>query len=69
MARTTPIIQGNMLTWHADVDNPNRSAQIVAALAAQGITHDAIRLIEVRMEEAFISLVRQQKIGRANRWG
>jgi len=37
-----------------------RTAQIAAALAAQGITHDAIRAIDVRMEEAFISLIRQQ---------
>jgi len=37
-----------------------RKAQIAAALAAQGITHDEIRMIDVRMEEAFISLIRRQ---------
>lgn len=37
-----------------------RKAQIEAALAAHGITHDALRRIDVRMEEAFISLIRRQ---------
>lgn len=37
-----------------------RTPQIAAALAAQGITHDEIRQIDTRMEEAFISLVRRQ---------
>src|SRR5262245_9876344 len=46
---------------HIFVDDPaRRKAQIEAALAAHGITHDAIRAIDVRMEEAFISLVRRQ---------
>ncbi len=37
-----------------------RKPEIAAALAAQGIGHDEIRRIEVRMEEAFISLIHQQ---------
>ncbi len=46
---------------HVFVDEvARRTAQIAAALAAQGITHDGIREIDVRMEEAFISLVRRQ---------
>jgi ABC-2 type transport system ATP-binding protein len=46
---------------HIFVDDiPQRSAQIASALAAAGITHEAIREIEVRMEEAFISLINQQ---------
>jgi ABC-2 type transport system ATP-binding protein len=35
-----------------------RKAQIESALAAQGIGHDSLREIDVRMEEAFISLIR-----------
>jgi ABC-2 type transport system ATP-binding protein len=38
-----------------------RKVQIDAALAGQGIAHDDLREIEVRMEEAFISLVQRQK--------
>jgi ABC-2 type transport system ATP-binding protein len=46
---------------HVFVDDvPRRKAQIEAALAAAGIAHDDLREIEVRMEEAFISLVRRQ---------
>jgi ABC-type multidrug transport system ATPase subunit len=46
---------------HLFVDNvAQRKPQIAAALAAQGITHDEIREIEVRMEEAYISLVHRQ---------
>lgn len=46
---------------HVFVDQvARRKEQIEAALAAQGITHDGIREIAVRMEEAFISLVRRQ---------
>jgi ABC-2 type transport system ATP-binding protein len=46
---------------HIFVDEvPRRKPQIEAALAAAGIQHDEIREIEVRMEEAFISLVRRQ---------
>jgi ABC-2 type transport system ATP-binding protein len=41
-------------------DTARRTAQIEAALAAHGITHDPIREIDARMEEAFISLVRRQ---------
>jgi hypothetical protein len=37
-----------------------RRAQLEAALAAQGITYDSLREIEIRMEEAFISLIRRQ---------
>jgi ABC-2 type transport system ATP-binding protein len=36
--------------------------QIENTLAGQGITHEPIREIEVRMEEAFISLVRKQSV-------
>ena len=42
-------------------DDPRRKAQIDAALTAQDITHDDLREIEVRMEEAFISLIRRQR--------
>ena len=46
---------------HVFVDEiPRRRAQIEAALASHGITHDNPREIEVRMEEAFISLIRRQ---------
>ena len=46
---------------HVFVDEVSkRRAQLEAALAAQGITYDSLREIEVRMEEAFISLIRRQ---------
>jgi ABC-2 type transport system ATP-binding protein len=46
---------------HVFVDDVvERKAQIEVALAAEGIVHDDLREIEVRMEEAFISLVQQQ---------
>ncbi|HLO30877.1 MAG TPA: ABC transporter ATP-binding protein [Anaerolineales bacterium] len=46
---------------HVFVDRASqRKPEIAAALAAQGIGHDEIRRIEPRMEEAFISLIRQQ---------
>ena len=46
---------------HVFVDQGNRRMpQIEAALKAQGITYEGIRPIEVRMEEAFISLIRRQ---------
>jgi ABC-2 type transport system ATP-binding protein len=46
---------------HLFVDNvAQRRPQIAAALAAQNIPHDEIREIEVRMEEAYISLVHHQ---------
>ena len=46
---------------HVFVDDMSRrKPEIEAALASHGIRHDEIRRIEVRMEEAFISLIRQQ---------
>ncbi|HSB00178.1 MAG TPA: ABC transporter ATP-binding protein [Anaerolineales bacterium] len=46
---------------HVFVDNAaRRTPEIAAALAAREIGHDDIHRIEVRMEEAFISLIRQQ---------
>ncbi len=46
---------------HVFVDDASRrKPEIAAALAAHGIQHDEIRRIEVRMEEAFISLIRQR---------
>jgi ABC-2 type transport system ATP-binding protein len=46
---------------HVFVDDAQqRKPQIEAALTARGITHQGIRTIEVRMEEAFISLIRRQ---------
>ncbi len=51
---------GQML--HVFVDQPTvRQAEIIAALNAQGIECHGMREIEVRMEEAFISLIRRQK--------
>jgi len=49
---------------HIFVDDVSqRKPQIETALAAIGIQHDAIREIQVRMEEAFINLVRRQADG------
>ena len=46
---------------HLFVDEVSRrKPQIEAALAAAGLQHDGLREIEVRMEEAFISLIRRQ---------
>ncbi|HLO28856.1 MAG TPA: ABC transporter ATP-binding protein [Anaerolineales bacterium] len=46
---------------HVFVDEVSRrQTEIEAALASQGISHDGLREIEVRMEEAFISLIRRQ---------
>jgi ABC-2 type transport system ATP-binding protein len=46
---------------HIIVDDVSlRKTQIEVALAGQAITHDGIREIEVRMEEAFISLIQRQ---------
>ena len=46
---------------HIFVDDvPRRKPQIEAALSSQGITYDNLRQMEVRMEEAFISLIRRQ---------
>jgi len=50
---------GRMLHVFVD-DAPARSRDISAALAAQAITCQAMRQIEVRMEEAFITLIRRQ---------
>ena len=45
---------------HVFVDDAQRrKPQIEKALGARGITHQGIRTIEVRMEEAFISLIRR----------
>ncbi len=50
---------GNKL--HIFVDNVDlRKTQIETALAAQGIGYDTMNEIEVRMEEAFINLIRRQ---------
>ena len=47
---------------HVFVDDvAKRKTQIEAALTSQGITHDSLREIEVRMEEAFITLIRQHQ--------
>ena len=49
---------------HVFVDEvPRRKAQIEVALASQGMTYDNLREIEVRMEEAYISLIRRQTDG------
>ena len=46
---------------HIFVDDvAQRRPHIQAALASHGIAHDAVREVEVRMEEAFISLIRRQ---------
>jgi ABC-2 type transport system ATP-binding protein len=46
---------------HVFVDDASRrKPEIEAVLSAQGIGFEAIRQIEVRMEEAFISLIRRQ---------
>lgn len=46
---------------HVFVDDvPSRKGQIEARLDAEGITHADMREIEVRMEEAFISLVNKK---------
>ena len=46
---------------HVFVDDVSkRQSQLEAALTAQGIAYDGLREIEVRMEEAFISLIRRQ---------
>ncbi len=55
---------------HVFVDDVNvRQAQIQAALAAQGITTSGMREIQVRMEEAFISLVNKQMRDKNGRTG
>ena len=47
---------------HVFVDEVSRRRpQIEVALASQGITHDNLREIDVRMEEAFINLIGRHK--------
>jgi ABC-2 type transport system ATP-binding protein len=47
---------------HIFVDDvARRKPEVEAALTSQGIAHDALREVEVRMEEAFINLVRRQE--------
>ncbi|HVN15414.1 MAG TPA: ABC transporter ATP-binding protein [Anaerolineales bacterium] len=47
---------------HVFVDEAGRRIpQMVSALVGAGINHTGIRRIEVRMEEAFISLIRRQR--------
>ena len=46
---------------HVFVDDVSRrKPEIEAALAAEGIAHNELRPVEIRMEEAFISLVQRQ---------
>jgi hypothetical protein len=46
---------------HVFVDDvPRRKPEIEAGLAAEGIAHNELRPVDVRMEEAFISLVQRQ---------
>ena len=55
---------------HLFVDDAvRRKPEIEAALSAQGIGHDDARQIDVRMEEAFISLVRRQEADDAGAQG
>jgi len=51
---------GNKLHLFVD-DVAERQPQVESALAAAGIGHNEIREIEVRMEEAYISLVRRER--------
>lgn len=52
---------------HVFVDDSTlRQPQLEAALRAEGIRHDAIREIEPRMEEAFISLIRRRRAEEAS---
>jgi len=54
-------VQTYGMMLHVFVDDvARRQVEIEAALRAQGITCKGIREIEVRMEEAFISLIRKQ---------
>ena len=54
-------VQTYGLMLHVFVDDAaHRQGEIEAALAAQGIACRGMRPIEVRMEEAYISLVRRQ---------
>jgi ABC-2 type transport system ATP-binding protein len=57
-------VQTYGMMLHVFVDDARRrQAEIEAVLAAQGITCRGMREIEVRMEEAFISLIRRQREG------
>ena len=48
---------------HIFVDDASkRKDQLEAALSVRGIGHDGVRRIEVRMEEAFISLIHRQSM-------
>ncbi len=51
---------GNKLHLFVD-DVTKRRPQVESALSTAGIGHDEMREIEVRMEEAYISLVRREK--------
>jgi ABC-2 type transport system ATP-binding protein len=54
-------VQTYGLMLHVFVDDPvKRRREIEAALTAQGITWEGMREIEVRMEEAFIHLIRKE---------
>ncbi len=59
---------GVMLHVFVD-DAARRQAEIERALAAQGISCTGMRVIEVRMEEAFISLIRRQSDVQASEGG
>jgi ABC-2 type transport system ATP-binding protein len=55
-------VQTYGIMLHVFVDDiARRRGEVEAALAAQGITCRGMRQIEVRMEEAFISLIRRQR--------
>jgi drug efflux transport system ATP-binding protein len=55
-------VQTYGMMLHVFVDDiSRRQGEIEAALAARGITCRGMREIEIRMEEAFISLIRKQR--------
>ena len=55
-------VQTYGMMLHVFVDDiARRQGEIEAALAAQGITCRGMREIEIRMEEAFISLIRRER--------
>jgi ABC-2 type transport system ATP-binding protein len=57
-------VQSYGLMLHVFVDDADqRGHEISAALASQGIACEGMREIEVRMEEAFISLIRRKRAG------
>jgi len=57
-------VQSYGLMLHVFVDDAvRRGPEISAALAARDITCEGMREIEVRMEEAFISLIRKERAG------